>query len=58
MNYPSVPKAFGTRHKRCHSGSSGIFLKDNPLPPFSKGEVKAFSPWQIAEVTRQAGMTE
>ena len=26
MNYPAVPKAFGTRDQRCHSGLSGIFL--------------------------------
>jgi hypothetical protein len=26
MNYPAVPKAFGTRYQRCHSGLSGIFL--------------------------------
>ena len=26
----------------CHSGLSGIFLKNNPLTPFSKGESEGF----------------
>jgi hypothetical protein len=26
MNYPAVPKPFGTRYQRCHSGLAGIFL--------------------------------
>jgi len=26
MNHPTVPKTFGTRYQRCHSGLAGIFL--------------------------------
>jgi hypothetical protein len=53
MNYPAVPKAFGTRYQQlkmpvtgCHSGLAGIFL--------------IFSPhhFVLKKDSRQAGMTE